>query len=159
MTPEDDVIHTEEQLTEALKGNSQTAMDKSGIKQIKKLDVIFNPTARKFHQRKEKKHPLPEQKTPAPATRMREEMASYSRVSKEAAHAPKLKTNSTISKKGSQQQQMPNFTTQDEDNTPENNACSNGCTIKTLTQEVMLAWMDTIEALATPRKLSSRILY
>ena len=50
--------------------------------------------------------------------------------------------------------QSPKYTTLDEDDPPENNTHSKGCTIRILTQEVMLACMDTTAAPATPMELA-----
>ena len=50
VTPEDDVVQSEQKLTAALKGNLQTDMDESDINQLNKLGAIFNTTAENFWQ-------------------------------------------------------------------------------------------------------------
>ena len=59
MTPEDADMKAVQQLTLALKGELQKSMDESGINQLNKLYAMFNTTAEKLRQQKEKQHPHP----------------------------------------------------------------------------------------------------
>ena len=92
-------------------------------------------------------------------------------MSAATAPIPTLNKNKTIREKSAKQPQISNYITQDEDNptenqthyitqydenTPAKNAWARSCNTRKLTQEVMLACMDTQKKQAIPRKLASR---
>ena len=133
------------------------------------MDAIFNTTAKKFGKNWQSTDEAEIPDTICEGAGGTGAISEGERINSTHTHIKKKHT--TITKKSDKQPQSTNCIDQEEDNppenhtnyitqdyndTPKNNTRLKGCNTRTLTQEVMLVYMDTKNSPATPRKLALR---